>query len=74
MRLLIPLLLVANLAALAWWQGWLDPWLGVPRESARLERQIEPRALRLVPLPGGALESPGATGDTGVPSRPAGTQ
>ncbi len=68
MRLIVPVLLVANLIALAWWQGWLDPWAGAQRQPERFARQIEPQVLRIVPImPGGAFALPGDTGDTGLP-------
>ena len=65
MRLLIPLLIVANGVAFAWWQGSFDPWLGPERQPERLERQIAPQALRIVPVPASA--GPGETADPGPP-------
>ncbi len=47
---LAALLLVLNLAWLAWSQGWLQPFgLGpaAPTEAARLQRQLHPEALRV---------------------------
>ena len=70
MRLIVPALLVANVLAFAWWQGWLDPWVGAKREPERLARQIEPQVLRIVPMPGGVFAAPGETGDTGLPVPP----
>ncbi len=50
---LVLLLLAANLGWLAWTQGWLRPLGLVPQEQAepqRLQRQVQPQALRLQPL------------------------
>ena len=46
MRLLLVLLLAANLAVLGWWQGWLPGW------SARHATPVEvhPERLRVVPI------------------------
>jgi len=43
-------LAVANLLALAWWQGWLDRWLPGGREPGRIAGQIAPERIRIVPL------------------------
>ena len=55
LRLLIAALLIANLGYFAWTQGWLGAWVGVSplgdRDPARLERQVEPE--RVVVLPPG---------------------
>lgn len=60
LRLLIVALLLANLGYYAWTQGWLSPWVGVSplgdRDPARLERQVEPE--RVVVLPPGAASRP----------------
>lgn len=52
MRLLVALLLLANLLFLAWSQGWLDEVTGVPadgdREPERLVRQVRPEAVRIL--------------------------
>ncbi len=50
MKKLAALLVVANLLAFAWWQGMLDRWLPGSREPQRLEGQIAPEKLKLVPL------------------------
>ncbi len=43
-------LVVANVLALAWWQGWLSPLLEPPgaseREPLRAARQLRPEAVR----------------------------
>ena len=49
------LLLLANLLALAWWQGWLDTWLPTGREPQRLAAQVQPQ--RLQPVPASELEA-----------------
>lgn len=52
MRLLVALLLLANLVFLAWSQGWLDGLTGVPahgdREPERLARQVRPETVRIL--------------------------
>lgn len=52
MRLLVGLLLLANLVFLAWSQGWLDELSGVPadgdREPERLARQVRPETVRIL--------------------------
>lgn len=50
MKTLAALLVVANLVAFAWWQGRLDRWLPGSREPHRLEGQVAPEKLKLVPL------------------------
>lgn len=64
MRALVPVLIVANGLALAWWQGWLDPWVGVERQPQRLERQVRPETMQIITRPGrpggpgGAAQAP----------------
>lgn len=52
-RALIALLLLANLAFFAWTQGWLDSVVGVrsigDREPERLQRQVRPELIRILP-------------------------
>lgn len=43
------MLALANLLALAWWQGWLDRWIASGREPARIADQVAPERLRVVP-------------------------
>ena len=62
MRALVPLLIVANGLALAWWQGWIDPWVGSERQPARLERQIKPQTMQILPRD----RSPGTPGRGGA--------
>ena len=58
MRLMIPALIVANGLALAWWQGWLDPWLGAERQPQRLERQVRPETMQILPRRAGQGAAP----------------
>ena len=52
-RALIALLLLANIAFFAWTQGWLDSVVGVrsigDREPERLQRQVRPELIRILP-------------------------
>jgi hypothetical protein len=52
-RVLILVLLLANLGYYAWTKGWLDPVAGAPamgdREPERLARQVSPDLIRLLP-------------------------
>jgi hypothetical protein len=50
LRTVVLLLVLANLVALAWWQGWLDHWYAPQREPARVAAQVAPQKLRVVPL------------------------
>ncbi|HEY5632507.1 MAG TPA: hypothetical protein VIT02_01980 [Burkholderiaceae bacterium] len=50
MRALALVLLCANLAAFAWWQGWLDRWYAPQRDPGRVAAQVAPQKLRVVPL------------------------
>jgi len=52
LRVLIALLLLANLGYFAWAQGWLEPIglrAGGDREPERLQRQVRPEAVRVLP-------------------------
>lgn len=49
LRLIVALLLLANLVFLAWSQGWLGAAPANDREPERLARQVTPQAVRLVP-------------------------
>lgn len=59
MRVILLLLFAGNLAALAWWQGWLDEIIDSGREPARMARQLEPARLEV--LPASALSAPATT-------------
>lgn len=53
LRLLVALLIVANLAFLAWTRGWLEPVVSRPaeddRDPQRLARQVQPDAVQVLP-------------------------
>ena len=75
---LVLLLLAANLGWLAWTQGWLRPLGLAPQEQAepqRLQRQVQPQALRLQPLErasaAAAAAAPRAGGGPAAPPPPA---
>lgn len=55
LRLVVALLVAANLAFFAWTQGWLDDVVGVraagDREPERLRNQIRPELVRVLPTP-----------------------
>jgi hypothetical protein len=57
LRWLVLALLLANALFLAWSQGWLSPWLvagpGAAREPWRLQQQLRPEMVRVLP-PGSA--------------------
>ena len=82
MKLLLSLLVVANVLLFGWLRGWMAPFGGDGREPGRLGRQVAPDALRVLPVarpsPGtpssGGGGSPGATGPAGAAAAtPAGT-
>jgi hypothetical protein len=72
MKYLIGALVVANLLALAWFNGWMAPLGGDPREPDRIASEIEPQRLRVVPpdrLPAdGAPASSSSSSSSGEPS------
>jgi hypothetical protein len=51
MRLLIVLLVAANVLLYGWFQGWMRPYGGDGREPARMDRQKDAERLRIVPTP-----------------------
>ena len=73
---LVVLLLAANLGWLAWSQGWLRPLGLAPRlqaEPERLQRQVQPEAIRLRPLERAeapAREPPARTASAAEPATP----
>jgi hypothetical protein len=78
MKLLLSLLVVANVLLFGWLRGWMAPFGGDGREPVRLERQVAPDALRIVPggrpVPGaatGAGAAPGGPGGSAVSPAPA---
>lgn len=83
LRLLVLLLAMANLAFLAWSTGWLDDVVGVraigDREPERLQRQVRPETIRILPSGTGPrtgavvtpVAPPPAAPSTGTPATPA---
>jgi hypothetical protein len=49
MKLVLSLLVVANVLLFGWLRGWMAPFGGDGREPGRVERQVAPDALRVVP-------------------------
>lgn len=49
MKLALSLLVVANVLLFGWLRGWMAPFGGDGREPARVERQVRPDALRVLP-------------------------
>jgi len=71
MKYLIGTLVVANLLALAWFNGWMAPLGGDPREPDRMAGQIEPQRLRVVPPDRLTADgAPAASSSSGAPSSP----
>lgn len=72
LRALIAALLLANIAFFVWSQGWLDAYTSVrstgDREPERLQRQVRPELIRI--LPASAAAGAGAP-DTGLTTPPA---
>lgn len=70
LRVLVALLLLANLAFYAWTQGWLDGVVSVrsigDREPERLARQVRPETVRI--LPAGAASAPSAAASAPSPA------
>jgi hypothetical protein len=68
LRLLVLLLVAANLAFLAWSHGWLDDVVGVratgDREPERLQRQVRPETIRV--LQGGSPARAGTAAPGGA--------
>jgi hypothetical protein len=70
MKYLIGALVVANLLCLAWFNGWMAPLGGDPREPDRMATQIEPQRLRIVPpsrLPADTLPVPSSPSSSSEP-------
>ena len=65
LRLLLLVLVVANLGFYSWTQGWLDSVVGVratgDREPERLARQLRPEAVVILPPESAAASSAAAT-------------
>jgi hypothetical protein len=64
MKFVLSLLVVANLLLYGWFRGWMAPFGGDGREPVRLERQLSPDALRVVPAGAAAAAGAGAPGAT----------
>jgi hypothetical protein len=64
LRTLVALLLAANLGFYAWTQGWLDPLVGASsqgeREPERLQHQVHPERVRLLPARAAAASAASA--------------
>lgn len=86
LRALVVVLILANLGFFAWQQGWLDtmapgglqPSGASQRQPERLQRQIHPERLIVMPPPapvGGTVHAPGAAARPGsAPASSAGAQ
>jgi hypothetical protein len=59
MKLFLSLLVVANVLLFGWFRGWMAPFGGDGRDPGRIERQVDPERLRIVP---GPRTGPGAAG------------
>lgn len=71
MRVVVLLLLLANLGFFAWSQGWLaGAGLGpdTQREPQRLAAQVRPAQLRVVPLPAASAPPSGASATASAPA------
>lgn len=68
LRVLIFLMLVANAVFFGWSQGWLDGIVGVrsigDREPERLQKQVRPELIRILPPDAPASAGSGANGST----------
>lgn len=49
-RVLIALV-IANVLAFGWWRGWFDGMSRNTREPQRLEHQVDPDRIKLMPYP-----------------------
>ena len=65
MKLALTLLVVANLLLFGWFRGWMAPFGGDGREPGRLDRQVQPQQLRILP--------PAPTGEGGATAVPSTT-
>ena len=69
MRGLLAVLVLANLLALAWWQGWLAAWTSPAGTADGRPAEIAPERLRVVPLERlDAGASPGAVQPSPIPA------
>ncbi|MCA3177374.1 MAG: hypothetical protein ACK5XG_11485 [Burkholderiales bacterium] len=82
MKLVLSLLVVANVLLFGWLRGWMAPFGGDGREPGRVERQVAPDALRVLPAArsgsagtagtGGAAAGPTAAAGRATPAAPGG--
>ena len=77
MRALLFALVLANLLALAWWQGWTAAWRSPAGAPAGGAGEIAPERLRVVPIErlearGPEGNAPGAPIPAAAPERPDG--
>lgn len=70
MKLFLTALVVANLLVFGWFRGWMAPFGGDGREPQRIERQVEPQRLRVVPATRAATGAAPASPAAGAPAGP----
>jgi hypothetical protein len=66
MKLLLSLLVVANVLLFGWFRGWMAPFGGDGRDPGRIERQVEPERLRIVPGPRAGTGAAGGNARNGA--------
>ena len=49
MKLVLSLLVVANLLLFGWFRGWMSPFGGDGREPDRVWRQVAPQQVKVLP-------------------------
>lgn len=69
MKVLLALLVIANLLLYGWFHGWLSPYGGEGRDPQRMARQVMPERLRIVSTgtPGQGQESSAQGGSRTAP-------
>jgi hypothetical protein len=88
MKLLLSLLVVANVLLFGWFRGWMAPLGGDGRDPGRIARQVQPEQIRVLPTApppgtgtapggpsranGGAAPPPPVTAPASVPAQPTG--
>jgi hypothetical protein len=68
MKLVLTLLVVANVLLFGWFRGWMAPLGGDGREPGRMDRQVGEERVRVVPPE--RLSAPGAGGRPNTPPGP----
>jgi len=70
MKLLLTLLVVANVLLFGWFRGWMAPLGGDGRDPARLSRQVGEDRVRVLPgaTPADGPSAPGAAAPSGPPA------